>query len=43
MSSLEVHGMNILRKRLINVKDVIGIAEKYITDSERIVMNKLRN
>ena len=41
-SSLEVHAMDLLYKRIKDIKDLIGVPEKKITDSEKIVMNKLR-
>ena len=41
-SSLEVHAMDLLKKRMIGVRKIIGVPEKIITDSEKIVMKKLR-
>ena len=41
-SSLEVHAMDLLRKRISNVKDILGGTEKNITKSEKKVMKKLR-
>lgn len=41
-SSLEVHAMDLLRKRLKNVKDILGGEDKVITDSEKPVLKKLR-
>ena len=41
-SSLEVHAMDLLRKRLQNVKKILGSHEKEITESEKPVMKKLR-
>jgi len=41
-SSLEVHAMDLLRKRLKDVKYILGNKEKIITDSEKPIMKKLR-
>ena len=41
-SSLEVHAMDLLKKRMTGVKKIIGVPEKIITESEKIVMKKLR-
>lgn len=41
-SSLEVHAMDLLKKRLINVGDILGNNEKIITESEKPIMKKLR-
>ena len=41
-SSLEVHAMDILRKRLQDVNKILGINEKFITESEKPIMKKLR-
>jgi N-acetylneuraminate synthase len=41
-SSLEIHAMNMLRKRLENVIEILGSTEKIITPSEELVMKKLR-
>ena len=41
-SSIEVHGMDLLKKRLKNIKEIIGKPKKIITESEKIVMKKLR-
>jgi len=41
-SSLEVHAMDLLRKRLKNVKKILGGNEKLITESEKPVLKKLR-
>jgi N-acetylneuraminate synthase len=41
-SSLEVHAMDLLKKRMTGVRKIIGVPEKIITDSEKIVMKKLR-
>ncbi len=41
-SSLEVHAMGLLQKRLKNINLMLGSSEKYITESEKIVMKKLR-
>ena len=41
-SSLEVHAMDLLRKRLKDVNQILGGSEKIITDSEKLVLKKLR-
>jgi N-acetylneuraminate synthase len=41
-SSLEVHAMDILKKRMIGFREMVGVPEKIITDSEKITMKKLR-
>jgi len=41
-SSLEIHAMDLLRKRLTDVKKILGKNEKIITDSEKPVLKKLR-
>ena len=41
-SSLEVHAMDLLRKRLKDVKQILGTEEKVITESEIPVLKKLR-
>ena len=41
-SSLEVHAMDLLKKRLKGVKSMLGVKDKKITDSEKLVMKKLR-
>jgi len=41
-SSLEVHAMDLLRKRLKNVNVILGGKNKIITDSEKPVLKKLR-
>ncbi len=41
-SSLEIHAMNMLRKRLENIIEILGSTEKIITPSEELVMKKLR-
>ena len=41
-SSLEVHAMDLLHKRKRGVRDINGVPEKVITESEKIVMKKLR-
>ena len=41
-SSLEVHAMDLLKKRLNNISQILGDKEKKITDSEKLVINKLR-
>ena len=41
-SSLEVHAMDLLKKRLNGVSCMLGDKEKKITDSEKLVIKKLR-
>jgi len=41
-SSLEVHAMDLLRKRLKNLRKILGGKNKFITNSEKPVMKKLR-
>ncbi|MBT7706843.1 N-acetylneuraminate synthase [archaeon] len=41
-SSLEVHAMDLLQKRLNDVHKVLGKSEKIITESEKPIMKKLR-
>ena len=41
-SSLEVHAMDLLRKRISNIQNILGGTEKIITESEKDVMKKLR-
>tara|TARA_B100000900_G_scaffold415777_1_gene447153 strand:+ start:2207 stop:3055 length:849 start_codon:yes stop_codon:yes gene_type:complete len=41
-SSLEVHGMNLLRKRVKDVKDILGSYDKIVTESEVPIRKKLR-
>ena len=41
-SSLEVHAMDLLKKRVKDVNGALGSAEKIITESERLVIKKLR-
>jgi len=41
-SSLEVHAMDLLRKRLKNLNAMLGNNEKKITESEKPIMKKLR-
>jgi sialic acid synthase SpsE len=41
-SSLEVHAMDLLRKRCIDVPIMLGKGEKYITESEVPIHEKLR-
>ena len=41
-SSLEVHAMDLLAKRISDIKKIIGKPEKIITESEKSVMKKLR-
>jgi len=41
-SSLEVHAMDLLRKRILDISNILGNTEKIITKSEIPVMEKLR-
>jgi len=41
-SSLEVHAMDLLSKRIATINDILGSTEKIITESEKNVMKKLR-
>ena len=41
-SSLEVHAMDLLKKRVKDVNTALGSTEKIITESERLVLKKLR-
>ena len=41
-SSLEVHAMDLLRKRMVDVDKILGTKEKMITESEKLVLKKLR-
>ena len=41
-ASLEVHAMDLLRKRLKDVKQILGGQDKIITESEKQVLKKLR-
>ena len=41
-SSLEVHAMDLLRKRIINIHSMLGSKNKIITKSENQVLKKLR-
>lgn len=41
-SSLEVHAMDLLKKRIKDVKYILGGKDKVITDSEKPVLKKLR-
>jgi len=41
-SSLEVHAMDLLKKRISDIDNMLGSSDKIITDSEKIVMKKLR-
>ena len=41
-SSLEVHAMYLLKKRIEEVKQMIGIPEKFISNSEKSSIQKLR-
>ena len=42
-SSLEVHAMNLLKKRMNKINSMLGSNDKIITESEKLVMKKLRN
>ena len=41
-SSLEVHGMSLLKKRLTEVNTFLGKPEKFISENENIMIKKLR-
>ena len=41
-SSLEVHAMDLLNKRISDINTMLGSTEKTITDSEKNVLKKLR-
>ena len=41
-SSLEIHAMDLLRKRIVDVNKILGSKDKYITESEKLVLKKLR-
>ena len=41
-SSLEVHAMDLLNKRIKDINKILGSDDKIITDSEIPVMKKLR-
>ncbi len=41
-ASLEVHAMDLLRKRIVDINSILGGTEKIITESEKSVMKKLR-
>ena len=41
-SSLEVIGMDKLRKRCIDINDMLGTDNKMVTESELPIRNKLR-
>jgi len=41
-ASLEVHAMDMLKKRLCNINEILGGTEKIITSSEESVLKKLR-
>ena len=41
-SSMEVHAMDLLHKRISNIYGMLGSTEKNITESEKDVMKKLR-
>ena len=42
-SSLEVHAMDMLRKRIISSMECLGIPEKIVFNSEKEAIKKLRN
>ena len=42
MASLEVHGMDMLRKRARDIKTILGSSKKVITQSEILIREKLR-
>ena len=37
-SSLEIHAMDLLRKRILDVNKILGSKDKYITESEKPVL-----
>ena len=41
-SSLEVHAMDLLNKRISDINLMLGSTEKNITESEKNVLKKLR-
>ena len=41
-ASLELHGMDILAKRIKSINNVLGSSEKIVTESEKKVRDKLR-
>jgi N-acetylneuraminate synthase len=41
-SSLEVHAMSLLRRRVANIEDMLGSSEKKVTESEMPIRKKLR-
>ena len=41
-SSLEIHAMDLLSKRIADIHGMLGGSEKIITESEKLVMKKLR-
>jgi len=41
-ASLEVHAMDLLRKRLVDIRIMLGNREKFITESEKKIIKKLR-
>lgn len=41
-ASLEVHGMDMLRKRLKDVRNMLGSGEKTVTEKEMVIRKKLR-
>ena len=41
-SSLEVHAMDLLSKRISDIDNILGGTEKIITESEKKIMKKLR-
>ena len=42
-SSLEVHALDLLHKRIFNIHSMLGATNKIITESEKLVMENLRN
>ncbi|MBC8227831.1 MAG: N-acetylneuraminate synthase family protein [Gammaproteobacteria bacterium] len=41
-ASLEVNAMDLLNKRLVDIRSMMGVSEKFITESEKEVIKKLR-
>jgi N-acetylneuraminate synthase len=41
-SSLEVHAMDLLKKRVMSIEQILGSSEKEVTPSEKSVREKLR-
>ena len=42
-ASLEVHAMDILRKRIVSVREALGTPEKKVFKSEAPFIQKLKN